>query len=382
MTSIRSYQSSSPGIRVDSLPISKEAKAVLYLVSRQIYADVEMTDAEKQLSGVDWTQIMKIARYQGVAPLLYRSMKSLPSELVEDSALRSIRSVFHRIGILIRSQVDALLQASDAFKEAGVPALFLKGPVLGMRAYGEPIWRKPGDVDVLIRRDDYNRARSVLNSLLYEVSVPTWVEEEYLNRCYEMVFKRTDIEVDLHWSLDQSAFNRLPYSVGFEEQGLWERHTYCKLNEADIPCLSVEDALYFLCTHGGKHAWKHLYMICDVAYLVHNQPGLDWERITELSEQLKSARITYLALYLAHTLLGIPLPGYIKDKIKTYATLPQLTRRIYSQIFGVRGSFSPLRYHRIRAGLLRRPSERVLYGLYLMNRKARKLSFQDDLVSE
>ena len=189
-----------------------------------------------------------------------------------------------------------------------------------------------------------------------------------------MVFSRNGFEVDMHWSLEQSAFNRFPFSPGFDEEEIWERSTTCLIDHESIPCLAYEDTLFFLNAHGGKHAWTYLYMICDIAMLISNKKDIDWDRLIGLAEKLNTERITYLGLYLAHNICGAELPNSVLRAVKRHPNMATLTRKVANYLFRSVGAFSALQYHRVRAGLLSRGHEKALYGLYLFNRKAKKIS--------
>ena len=137
---------------------------------------------------------------------------------------------------------------------------------------------------------------------------------------------------------------------------------------------SPEDTLYFLCAHGGKHAWTYLYMICDIAMLIHQQKELQWERVIGLAEKLHCQRITYTGLYLAQSLFDLEFPDWVHKTINRQDMIPSLAQKVYNQLFRSVPSFSSFQYHRIRAGLLRRRRERAMYGVCLINRQAKKLS--------
>ena len=132
-------------------------------------------------------------------------------------------------------QKSTLFHIEEAFREAEIPVLFFKGPVLGAMAYGSPIWRKAGDIDILIQRSNYASAKEVLIQNGYLLDVSSEVEEALLKTGAELVFNRNGFEVDLHWSLEQSAFNRFPFSPGLDEEEIWERSRLWKVDDIGIP---------------------------------------------------------------------------------------------------------------------------------------------------
>ena len=356
--------------RIENIP------AIMALL--QLIRSGLVSSAERRLtpfpSSVDWDEVGAIARTQGIIPLVYKALRDGAEADVPAAFIESVRKDFHRNGLLVEMQKGALFHVQQTFGDAGVPVLFLKGPVLGAMAYGSPIWRKAGDVDVLIHRSHYEPARQALMQAGYKPDVSPEAERRMLEQGAEMVFNRNGFEVDLHWSLEQSAFNRFPFSPGLDEEGVWERSISLHIDNKEVPCLSCEDTLYFLCAHGGKHAWTYLYMIGDIAKLIHEQNTLQWNHVIGLAEKLNSQRITYMGLYLAQSVFDLALPDWVHHTIKRHVIIPSLAQKAYNQLFRSVPSFSSFQYHRIRAGLLRKKSERALYGMCLINRQAKKLS--------
>ncbi len=96
----------------------------------------------------------------------------------------------------------ALGRVVEALRTAGVPTAVLKGLPLAERYWGDACLRPAGDVDLLVARADYERAREVLTGLgmvMREDGVPAW----YLRRWF---YHETlhgsgtlGIAVELHW---------------------------------------------------------------------------------------------------------------------------------------------------------------------------------------
>lgn len=359
-----------------SATLSPEVKVILYLLRREINRaesseQVPVPRIEKQ---PDWAKVLSIVKTQQVLPLIHRSLRSIEESYAPVSFSDAVRKEFHRNGLLIHMQKQSLAHVWNAFRATSLPILFLKGPVLGEMAYGSPIWRKPGDIDVLINSSDYKKARHILLEAGYKPNQSPHIEQKIRLKGSEMVFSREGFEVDLHWSLEQSAFNRFPFSPGFDEEEIWERSTTCVLDGESIPCLSYEDTLYFLCAHGGKHAWTYLYMICDIAMLISGRKDMDWDRVMGLAEKLNTERVTYLGLHLAHRICHISLPREVLMAIGRHPNMETLTQKVTNYLFRSVTSVNAFQYHSIRAGLLNRGHEKALYGLYLFNRKAKKIS--------
>ena len=69
----------------------------------------------------------------------------------------------------------------------------LKGPLLAQMLYGSPGLRQSGDLDLLVRRKDFERAQVLLKDLGFQPLSPA--------DFYHQEFKRGNTWVELHFSV-------------------------------------------------------------------------------------------------------------------------------------------------------------------------------------
>jgi len=85
--------------------------------------------------------------------------------------------------------------------------------------------------------------------------------------------------------------------------------------------------------HGTKHRWERLRWICDVAELIRVREDVKWETLMRVAESLGSRHMLSLGLYLAHDVLGAPLPeqaftvGYVLGPVKEFSVTVCIARR-------------------------------------------------------
>ncbi len=148
-------------------------------------------------------------------------------------------------------------QVQAALEAAGVPALFIKGPVLAAQTTGDPLARGGGDVDVWVAPNSVARAQEALIPLglqpraAYPVPTEPAAWRLMIATMYETPLIAPAWAVDLHWHLD---YNRagLP---SFEEA--WQRRIEVDLLGRTVSTLGLADALDHSCRHAAKdgHAW-------------------------------------------------------------------------------------------------------------------------------
>jgi hypothetical protein len=217
-----------------------------------------------------------------------------------------------------------LFRILDQFASARTRALVVKGPVLAVRAYGDPAMRSYGDLDLLVRQRDIRRATELMMDAGYDAAVPVAaidagkIPGQYL-------FSRPDSKliIELHNDLTLRYFpRRLPL------ERLFERQTRMQLDSREVPALSVEDELVLICVHGAKHLWERLMWIADVAALVSRQLNLDWGRAASSAREVGAERMLHVGLRLAATLLKLRLPDHVLEKVKSDKMAANLTGQI------------------------------------------------------
>jgi hypothetical protein len=184
-------------------------------------------------------------------------------ELERTFHLNIIQASFHEQNI---EKVFGLL------RRAGVDALLIKGWAVA-RIYPERGLRPSGDIDLLIRPDQLEIARAVLNSPEGKQYFADFEHEEF------QTFKRRE------WD-ELSAHSET-----------------VRLGNEDVRLMSQEDHLRLLCIHMLRHgAWRPLWL-CDVSAVMEFRPRVfDWERC--LGKDRRRADWVACALGLAHRLLG------------------------------------------------------------------------------
>ena len=331
---------------------------------------------------LDWSYLLGTAQCHVVASLLYRSVRQIAPERVPASVLVELQREYHRLGFLIHLQIAQLLELLHLLQRHDVTAIPFKGPVLGAYAYGDPTRRKPGDVDLLIRNEDYATVRDLLVSQGYKQETGSFQEARYIERRGGSKFTHRSgakYDVDLHWTLEQLPFDSFPYSLKLDTGQVWARSQALTLNGTTLRALSGEDMLLHLCANGAKDTWGLLIQVCDVAELIRRRP-LDWPQVAQRAGEMRGERILHLGLLLARDLLGAALPEQVRRDVEGGSVAKALALQVSAQLFDpysaarkkVGRSFSEaLSHHLFRTKLLERPQDKMLYIVY---RGMRKLS--------
>ena len=93
-----------------------------------------------------------------------------------------------------------------------------------------------------------------------------------------LVHQKDNLVVELHWEMSGRYLSR-PLDLAY----LHGRLRTVSLLDSNVPSLSNEDQLLYLCIHGTRHMWSRLEWICCVAELIRYKKELE----SQLAKRLR-----------------------------------------------------------------------------------------------
>jgi hypothetical protein len=183
-------------------------------------------------------------------------------------------------------------------------------------------------VDILVHKDDVLRTKDLLYSCGYQPFYPLPSGEEIIFRRWECPFTNGKLFVDLHWGIIQPYFARVS-----DPESLWRNLEHLSLEGHPISTFSRSDLLLHLCMHGAKHHWERLDWICDLAELIRSGREVKWHWIMEQADAIGSKRMTYLGVFLAHSLLDADVPENIQQDLFSDAKVVWLAEQACKRLF-------------------------------------------------
>ncbi|MFA5353929.1 MAG: nucleotidyltransferase family protein [Thermodesulfovibrionales bacterium] len=280
------------------------------------------------LKGLDWNYILNTANEHGIIPLLYSKLKSLS---IGNIPLNELKTLYLRNLQKNMAMTKAILETTEALETHGIRAVPFKGPVLSQQLYHDIGLRQSADIDLLIFKEHYNKAKEILLARGYEpqFKLNRRQEFEFLRYRYEMPFihKATGLNIELHWNIAQSFFHFDLY-----RSGLWERLQPTAFAGKTVFSFSTEDMLLYLCFHGSKHGWERLSWIYDIMKIIKTWP-LDWQYLLRKSDELDSRKHLLLGLHLAALLWEAEIPSSASEKIEEDPQLSALALYVLDGLF-------------------------------------------------
>ncbi|WP_282122815.1 nucleotidyltransferase family protein [Algibacter mikhailovii] len=193
-------------------------------------------------------------------------------------------------------QVSEFIKLSDAFREATVPFIPLKGPILSYRLHKDACYRYSSDLDFLIPLNAVKKAIFILKKNGYQPDGFSWPDNLNkerrvikLTNQVSFVHPKKQITIEIHWKLfkleitDSKVLDEVLKSNGIQ----------LRFHERKFQGFNNELELLYLIIHGGLHAWFRLKWLIDVKDFMEKIP-IDTKKFTQLVLQCHASRMVSL----------------------------------------------------------------------------------------
>lgn len=286
---------------------------------------------EARGAACDWAALVERAGQEGVSAVLYHRLKEQRLEsLVPQPLFASLSEIYHanlRRNLLI---VGGLRRVLEALQAAGIPCIALKGVALAERIYPNVALRGMGDVDLLIRKEDFLEADGVLASIDFfpQDGIAAQALRNpagYLASLEYRPAPSSPWTLHLHWHPVNTSVPATVFIGGIDLDRIWERSETVDIADSRARVLSPEHLILYLCEHALRagHSFDRLILICDLFFAIKAHEGrFAWDGLVEESRRIGLSRFAYHGLTIVHHVTGLPIPGACLAQLAP----PDLTR--------------------------------------------------------
>jgi hypothetical protein len=325
----------------------------LLLCCARVLVDAETSrDIEKIVSGrVDWEKFHELSVAHRVVPLVHKTLENCCPGAVPPPVRDNLGKAVDGFREHNKNNLRVLLEILSMFEENEIPVVPFKGVTTALSVYGSMDLRQCGDIDLLVDRQDYLRAKDLL--IRYGYNHMYFGHAEVSTAQAQLGATDGRPSVDLHYSvsplflhtdlhdackgslLDNRSRNQLVttstyWFYAFDSDRLWNSLSEMDISGQMVRVLSPEDSLLLACTHGIKENWRMLRRLCDVAEIIRRYDDMDWEALLTCTEMSVAKTKICLALTCAHQHLGAPLPEQILEHVTGSSKLMWFSRRYRS----------------------------------------------------
>jgi len=272
---------------------------------------------------LDWDQLAALARRHRVQGLVWNALAQradqLPAETVE--ALSSDARTIAATNLAIAAECHELQQA---FLQAGVPLMFVKGLTVGALAYRSPMLKMGWDIDLLVDPLGLAAAADLLIARGFSLRLPASLAQLQSWHVWskESVWALDgSLHVELHTRLadNKRLIPRIDVHSSQQMVGVAQG--------VSLPTLAEDELFAYLAIHGASSAWFRLKWISDFAALLQGRTGEEMGRLYGRSQDLGAGRAAGQALLVADALFDSldPIPT-LRDQLRSDRAIRLLCR--------------------------------------------------------
>ena len=323
--------------------LTAEQQFLLRLVGCRL-PDAGAADLERQAATIDWRRVLA-----GATELFYPYVDHcVRHRLRGDPLPEDVREQLARVArantVLHMLQAREFRRIVTALSDLAIPVVALKGMPLAYQVYPEPATRAMVDIDLLVREEDWERARRAVLDLGLRVPARWAVRAAtgpYAASDMDRPFERpgTPVLVELHDDLESA---RPPFA--FTMEAAWARSRPASVAGVPTRVLHPEDFLIHLCLHASSiDRFRHgLRPLVDILLFVERHAdGWDWPALAAACRAQGNAGWMYLTLKLVRDLLGAPVPDGFFAALPVPAHLAEAERLALEQIWEMHTSLIP-----------------------------------------
>ena len=269
---------------------------------------------------LDYDELLRLGEEQSVLGLVTAGLEQVWDVPV---AKKDVVPLLQRV-IAVENRNSALNEfVASLFKrlqEVGIQAVLVKGQGIA-QCYARPQWRAPGDVDLLLSADDYEKAKALLTPLASSVD-----EEEAWRK--HLGITMDDWVVELHGTLRSGHHPRVNRALDQIQEELFASRSfrYWSVGGCEVPLPGADADVVFVFCHILQHFFFGgigLRQICDWCRLLWTcqdsiDPGVLILRLRQM--RLLSEWKVFAALAVEY--LGMP-----RDAMPFYSAAPRWSRK-------------------------------------------------------
>ena len=311
-----------------------ERELILICARQSVPADLRQRAIEILDSDLHWEEMIATSWRHGIAPLLFQNVQLLdPNGKVPGSAMHLLRQSYVRASFRNQTHLAAVAELLDGFASAKIDIVLLKGAALAPTLYRDPALRPFADIDLLVRADKIDNAKTILQNNGYEIA-PELLSENF-NRRYHLnlPFVRPTggpVHIELHWNLIDSFS-----PISFDHDALFARAHRASVAGRDALVLSPEDELIYLAAHLDNHGYLNrtivdrtrtdrfpfdelsgdrLIWFTDLHELI-SSGALNWATVIERARDAQAVSALSVTLRLLQNLLGTKLEAHLLEAL-------------------------------------------------------------------
>lgn len=161
-----------------------------------------------------------------------------------------------------------------ALKDADIPCAVIKGSTVSVN-YPEPMARTLGDIDILVKEEDYERTVDLLCGVDYE-------DESYEDHKFHYKYTVNGVAVEIHKYVTEYTDDEYGKHIALSMEKALDNIVEKRIEDFVFPSLNDEFLAVTLLLHKQRHFFENrmpLRMLCDWAMFVKSVDTQKWNDV-------------------------------------------------------------------------------------------------------
>jgi len=281
---------------------------------------------------IDWDLFTKLIFKHGLVPLVYQNLNKHFSSHLPENNKTTLRQYLMASTQSNLAMLRELFNIIALLKNNSITCIPFKGLIVAQRIYGDLSVRKSGDIDILVKQDDFKKAKNLFLDEGFEATLDEQAEFDYLQM--GLHHKTRKISVDLHYGIPPKQVD-IHTSKFFNIHNSIHNYATISIGNRSINTFSDIDMFLVLCVNATKEYWNQsLYRYCDIhEYITKNE--INWDLLEQRAISLNCKRMTYTALLVCHEIFGLPDTDNIVKKLNSVVEIKQVKNELLQQLLPI-----------------------------------------------
>jgi hypothetical protein len=282
-----------------------------------------------------WAAIEDLLEMHGCLPIAYHCLRV--SEVraacgLPDATMARLRDAYTGAFVWVARYPATLRRLLGALSQADVPALVLKGPVLGPWLYHDSALRSSADIDLLLPETHAHHAHAVLSELGYEIDSRQTPGPRLCpprESLHSVTYHDEGGEVDIVFDALRAFWQPAP-AEGRVFDAWWDRRLNLSIGNLTVPTLGPEDQLLYLCRHLQGHDYGRTKWFVDILLLLRRYADeFDWELVGCEARRHNVQGGVYRTLELIEHTYGASIPTVARRALRPRRIVRSIHRRMW-----------------------------------------------------
>lgn len=221
---------------------------------------------QKNIAHFNWKRILISAINNGVAPLIYHSLKksgnktSIPVEVYTRFKQEYEKSAANNVHYEI-----TLSKMVTELRAKGTEIILLRGLSIAHSHYPNPALRQIRDLDLFIRPRDFQHIHHLMRLWDFKIKYPEEGKMPFIRGRKRFCQQASNREIQFHWEQINDARLRSAVGSGFKAYQLWDRLEHIDIQGVSINILPLDHLFLYQCVHlAFNRRLQRLLSLCDL----------------------------------------------------------------------------------------------------------------------